>query len=284
MTEPRIAIVTDSTADLPADLRNRHGISVVPIGVRFGEETLRDGIDIGPEGFLARLAQPGPLPRTVAPAPDQFADLFRELGKRHDGVVAVVGSSKLGTTAAAALQGRQLVMGVPVEVVDSRSATMGLGWQAVRAAELAGAGMDLAAIADILRVETSRYEVVFFVDTLEHLRRGGRIGRAATMIGEALDLKPLLRIDEGQVVPLDRARTYARAVDALVAAVKEMGTVEHVAALHSSDAAAGRMLAAKLIAEAELDPSQVVVACIGPGVATHIGPGALGVAVADIPG
>jgi len=285
MPERTIAIVTDSTADLPADLRGRWGIAVVPVGLRFGDELFADGVDIDADAFLARMAAGGPPPRTVAPSSRQFAEVFRELGERALGIVAVVGSGKLGSTLGSAQAARDEVAGVvPVEVVDSRSATMGLGWQAVRAAELADSGLSLSAIAQTLRSETARYEVIFFVDTLEHLRRGGRIGRAAALIGQALDLKPLLRIDEGQVVPLDRARTHGRAVDALVDEVAAMGAVERVAALYATSEREGRALADRLVAETGLAAGQVLVARIGPGVATHIGPGGLGVAVADLPG
>jgi DegV family protein with EDD domain len=283
MTNLSIAVVTDSTADLPASLREEHGITVVPIGVRFGGETLEDGVAIDPDEVLRRMSAGGSMPRTVAPSPERFAETFRGLARSHRGVLAIVGSGKLGSTIEAAQAARVMVADlIPVEVVDSRSATMGLGWQAVRAAELAGSGLTLTEVADLLRAETSHYEVVFFVDTLEHLRRGGRIGRAATMIGTALDLKPLLRIDEGQVVPHDRIRTHARAVDALVDAVKAIGPVERAAALYATDEQEGKALAARLVAEAGLAPDQVIVARIGPGVATHIGPGALGVAVADV--
>ncbi|MFM9107993.1 MAG: DegV family protein [Chloroflexota bacterium] len=285
MPERTIAIVTDSTADLPADLRRRFGIEVVPVELRFGEESFADGVTIDADAFLARMQSGGPPPRTVAPPADRFAEAFRRLAERHQGIIAIVGSGKLGSTLASAMTARVEVAGiVPVAVVDSRSASMGLGWQAVRAAELVAGGAPLEAIADTLRAETSRYEVIFFVDTLDHLRRGGRVGRAAALIGQALDLKPLLRIDEGQVVPLDRARTHARAVDALVDAVAAMGAIERVAALHASGEAEGRALAGRLVAELGLDPGQVLVARIGPAVATHIGPGGLGVAVADLPG
>lgn len=283
MPTARIAIVTDSTADLPQYLREMHGITVVPVGVRVGDVLREDGDGGDPDAFIASIASGGAMPRTVAPSPALFAEVFRDLARTHDGITAIVGSAKLGTTIASAHLARDMVAGlVPVEVVDSRSATMGLGWQAVRAVELAGSGMALKDLADQLRAETAGYEVIFFVDTLEHLRRGGRIGRAAALIGSALDLKPLLRIDEGQVVPLDRARTHARAVDALVDAVTAMGGVDRAAALYSSDEQAGQALAARLVAEAGLAPEQVIVARIGPGVATHIGPGALGVALSDL--
>ena len=181
MKMSRLAIVTDSTADLPDALQRHHLITVVPIGVRIDENEN--------------------VTRTYAPAPEQFTAVFSELAADFEGILAVLGSAKLGGMVASAEAARASIEGsVPIEIVDSRSATMGLGWQAVRAADLAAEGMSLPELADTIRGETDRYEVVFFVDTLEHLRRGGRLGRAATLIGGALDLKPLLRIDEGQVV------------------------------------------------------------------------------------
>ncbi|MCC6315902.1 MAG: DegV family protein, partial [Thermomicrobiales bacterium] len=254
----------------------------VPLDVRFGDETLRDGVDITADQFLQRLALAGETPATSQPPPARFEAAFRDLAADHDAIVAVLLSTKLSGALGAATLARDAVADViPVELVDSRTAAMGLGFQALHATELARGGVEAATIADRLRGETNRYHVVFFVDTLEYLRRGGRIGRAAALIGGVLQIKPLLRVDEGQVVPMERARTRARAVAGLVDFVKTLPRIERVAALYSSDRAAGEALADRIAGETGLPRERLVVSQIGPTVATHIGPGALGVAVVE---
>lgn len=275
----RVAIVTDSSADLPAALRTHAGITVVPVDVIVDGKTFRDGEEIDAASFAGRS---GARVATAAPPPKRFAAAFRDLGQTHDAVVAVVVSSRLGRVYDAARIAAGMVAGeVPVQVVDSRSASMGIGFQALRAAELADGGADAAEIAAALRTEEWRFPVAFFVDTLEYLQHGGRIGRAAALIGDVLRLKPLLGIDEGQVVPLERTRTRARAIDGLVDFVHGLGEVERVAALFTTDPADGEMLARRLRDECGLPAGRVLATRVGPAVAVHIGPGALGVAVAD---
>lgn len=278
----RVAIVTDSTADLPAALREQAGISVVPVDILVDGRRLRDGEEIDAASFAGR---PRVAAATAAPPPERFAAAFRDLGQTHDAVVAVVVSSRLGRVYdAARIAARMVADEAPVVVVDSRSASMGVGFQALHAAELADAGADAEEIAAIVRAEELRFPVAFFVDTLEYLQQGGRIGRAAALIGDVLQLKPLLRIDEGQVVPLERTRTRARAIDGLVDFVRGLGAVERVAALYATDPADGDLLARRLREECGLPAERVFATRIGPAVAVHIGPGAMGVAVADVEG
>jgi DegV family protein with EDD domain len=168
-------------------------------------------------------------------------------------------------------------------LVDSRTGSMALGFQAQRGAELAAAGLDAPVIAETLRAEVERHHVVFFVDTLDYLQRGGRIGRAAALIGGILQLKPLLRIDEGQVVPWERTRTRTRALNGLVEFAKGLPAVDRVAALYSSDRGEGAAFADRLAADLALDRDRVVLAQIGPTVAAHIGPGAMGLAAMEAP-
>lgn len=280
----RVAVVTDSTADLPAALRDAAGIAVVPIDVRFGDRTYRDGEDLPAAAFLRHLAAAKAPPTTAPPDPDRFAAHFRRLAADHAGVVAVCLSAKLSGTVRSALVAADMVREiVPVEVVDSRAATMALGFQALRAAALAAGGLDAPTVAARLRAETDRYHLLFMVDSLDHLQRGGRVGRAAALIGGALQLKPLLRVDEGQVVPFERTRTRARAVDELVAFVAGLPRVERLAALSSSDPAAAETLADRLAAAAGRPRAEIVVAQLGPVLAAHTGPDALGVAVFEGP-
>ncbi len=275
-----VAIVTDSTADLPAALRERHGIAMVPLNVHFGDETFRDQIDITTDEFMARLGRSSGLPRTSQPSPALFEETFRALAADHDAVVAVLISARLsGTLQAATLAAQAVAEIVPVEIVDSRNGSMGLGLQVLRAAELAERGLAAPAIAERLRAETAANHIVFFVDTLEFLQRGGRIGRAAALLGGLLQLKPLLRVDEGQVVPFERTRTRARAIQGLVDFVRGLPHVERLSVLYSTSLPDAETLADRLALELSLPREAIVVAQMGPVIGTHVGPGAMGVAV-----
>jgi DegV family protein with EDD domain len=202
------------------------------------------------------------------------------LAADHDAIVAVLISSRLsGTLQSASLAAAAVRDLIPVEIVDSRTGSMALGLQAVRAAELAAAGLTAPAIAEKLRAETAANHVLFFVDTLEFLKRGGRIGRAAALIGGLLQLKPLLRVEEGQVVPYERTRTRKRAIAGLADFVQGLPRRDRVCVLYSTDEAAGVALADRLAADLGLDRERIILAQIGPVIASHIGPGAMGIAV-----
>jgi DegV family protein with EDD domain len=267
----RVAIVTDSSADLTPDMRAGGQVTVVPAPLsafRGRAGTLRD-VEGEPEG---------PPPALV----ETFVATFTELASDHEAVVAVLLSSRLGGIVEAALQARErLATVVPVEIVDSRSASLGLGFQVMRGAELAWHGLDVATIAAALRAAINRYHVVFSVESVEHLRSRGQIGRSAAMIAEALQLKPLLRIDEGQIIPYERARTRNRAIDELADFVRELPAVERCAVLYATNQSDGNRLLTTIADATGLPAHRLSVNQIGPTVAAQVGPGALGVAVVE---
>jgi DegV family protein with EDD domain len=267
----RIAIVTDSSADLTPDMRASGRVTVVPVPLA----TIRGRTPLpqDPEG------QPKAPPPALV---DAFAATFTELAREHDAVLAVLLSSRLGGIVDAALQARErLVRVMSVEVVDSRSASLGLGFQVMRGAQLAQQGMDAATIATALRTEIDRYHVVFSVESVEHLRESGQIGRSAAMIAEALQLKPLLRIDEGQLIPYERARTRNRAIHELADFVSELPAVERCAVLYATNQTDGNRLLTTIAGVTGLPSHRLTVNQIGPTVAAQVGPGALGVAVVE---
>ncbi len=276
----RVAIVTDSTADLPPSLRDQHHVTVVPLNVHFGDDVYRDQVDITTDAFMERLQRSPALPTTSQPASGLFEETFRRLAADHDAIVAVLISGKLSGTVMSASIARDAVADlVRVEVVDSRNASLGLGFQVLRAAELAADGMTATDIAARLEAETGAYHLVFFVDTLEYLQRGGRIGKAAAMVGSMLNLKPLLRVDEGQIVPFERTRTRGRARRGLIEFARGLPRTERLAVVHSTTPDEAEQLAAELSATALLPRDRVVVAQFGPVIGTHVGPGAMGVGI-----
>jgi DegV family protein with EDD domain len=276
----RVAIVTDSTADLPSEVVAAHDITVVPLTIRFGDVPLRDQVDITTDEFIARLGGVDELPTTSQPAPGAFESTFRALAADHDEVVAVLISSKLSGSVATATRAAAEVAGlIHVEVIDSFNVSLGLGFQALRAAELANAGHGAREIARRLHTDVNAFNLAFFVDTLDNLKRGGRIGGAATLIGSLLQLKPVLRIDEGQVVPYERTRTRARAIDSLKEFAAGWPAISRLGVVYSQDRAEAERLLAEL--PQPVDPSRVVVSQLSAVLSAHVGPGVMGVCIED---
>ncbi|MEN3299120.1 DegV family protein [Pseudonocardia sp.] len=275
-----VAVVTDSTTDLPSGVAARSAITIVPLEVRMGERTGRDGIDIGPGDLSAALADRSLDVQTSRPTPAAFAEVYRAL--LADGAPSVVSvhlSRELsGTWDAARLAAEEVGPG-RVRVVDSRAVAMGLGYAvlaAVRAAEsgCAGAGVEEAATA-----VAARCRVFFCVDDLDRLRRGGRIGAATAFLGTALSVKPILHLAEGRIRPLEKVRTAARATQRLVElAVKAAGegadlAVHHLGAAHRAEELADRLR------ERLPSASRLLVSEVGAVLGAHVGNGALGVVV-----
>lgn len=276
----RIAIVTDSTADLPIEVRERLGIHVVPLNVHFGAETFQDRVDISNDQFLKRLTSDQVLPTTSQPSTGVFEMLFRKLADANDAIVCVLISSKLSGTFQSAQLAANAVEGVVhVEVVDSLNSSLALGLMVVRAHELSKADHTTKEIAQTLRAETNSYHLVFFADTLEYLHRGGRIGKAATLLGSVLQLKPLIRVEEGVVIPFERTRTRKKALAGLETFASGFAVIETLAVLHINTPDDAAALLAKIAPKAQ----RIVIATgiFGPVVATHVGPGAIGVVIRE---
>lgn len=275
---PTVAVVTDSTCDLDPKLVSKHSIIVVPLNVHFGDEVYRDQVDITTDEFMTKMAASTKLPTTSQPSVGAFETAFREAGQRAREIVCPVISSRLsGTYQSAQIAAQNVAAEIKVEVVDSLSGSMGLGFQVLRAVQLANQGQDVATIAQVLQNETDRYDVVFFVETLEHLRRGGRITKAAQVVGSALKLRPLLRVDEGKVVPFERTRTRSKAIQALVDFAREVDVAEELAVIYNTtpdDAARLADMVAPITPEHDVHISQM-----GPVLDTHLGPDVLGIVV-----
>jgi DegV family protein with EDD domain len=277
-----VTVVTDSTAYLPAELTEGYGIHVVPLYVVLPGRSGREGLDVGPEDVARALAVRGQTVSTSRPTPGDFVTAYRQaLDAGADQLVSVHLSGELSGTSDAARLAASQVGEHLVTVVDSRSAAMGCGFAVLAAARSAAAGADGAAVAEAARRTAAETSTYFVVDTLEHLRRGGRIGAAAAILGSALAVKPVLHVKDGRVVPLEKVRTAARANSRLVQrAVEAAGdrsvsvAVHHLAADERADRLATE-LRERLPALRELHVSE-----LGAAIGAHVGPGAVGVVVA----
>jgi DegV family protein with EDD domain len=277
-----VAVITDSTAYLPDELVEGYGIHVVPLYVVLAGHSGREGWDIGPDDVARTLAVRGQTVSTSRPTPGDFVAAYRRaLDAGADRLVSIHLSSELsGTWDAARLAASQVGEHV-VTVVDSRSAAMGTGFAVLAAARSAATGADAAVVARAAREIAAATRTLFVVDTLEHLRRGGRIGSAAAVLGSALAVKPVLHVQDGRVVPLEKVRTSTRALNRLVQrAVEAAGegavsvAVHHLAAAEKADRLAAE-LRDRLPMLRELHVSQ-----IGAAIGAHVGPGAVGIVVA----
>jgi DegV family protein with EDD domain len=276
----RVAVVTDSTAYLPADVVERQALTVVPLQVVVGGRSLAEGVEVTSDEVARALQEWRPV-TTSRPSPQTFAETYRSLGVPE--IVSVHLSSDLsGTADAARLAARQVAdEGIAVTVVDSRSLGMGLGFVAVAAARAALDGAPADAVARVARRLAPEVAIWLYVDTLEYLRRGGRIGAAAAVVGSALSVKPLLHLVDGRLEPLERVRTAGRALARLEElAVREAGDREvDVAVQHLAAPERAREVADRLAAR--LPKARTVhVGEVGAVVGAHVGPGMLGVVVA----
>ena len=281
MTLGRTAVVTDSTAYLPDGLALARGIGVVSLQVVFGSTSGDEGVDVLPAQVAAALTERRGTVTTSRPAPARFVEAYLATGA--DSIVSVHLSGRLSGTVDAALIAAQEVAerGISVRVVDSQTVAMGLGFAVLAAAAQAMSGADLSTVEHCAVSAAQRTKTYFYVDTLEFLRRGGRIGAAAALFGTALAVKPLLQVREGQIAPLEKVRTVSKALARLEQlAVEEAGdapvdiAVHHLAAPDRAGAMAAR-LRERVPGLGELSLSEV-----GAVVGAHVGPGLLGVVIA----
>ncbi len=193
-----IAIVTDSTAYIPNDLVRKYGIHVAPQILIWGEETIRDGVDIMPEAFYERLKTATVMPTTSQVTIAYFHELFQKLAAEGKQILAVLVSSKLSGTISSAVQAKEMLPQAQIEIVDSLSTAMALGFQVLAAARADEAGKNFAQVAEVARSGAAHTGIVIAVETLEFLHRGGRIGGAARLLGTALNLKPVLELVDGR--------------------------------------------------------------------------------------
>jgi DegV family protein with EDD domain len=273
-----IKIVTDSTADLPPALAEELGITIVPLYVRFGNETYRDRVDITEDEFYQRLMNDPVHPSTSQPTPQDFANVYRELSKQADGIVSIHISGKLSGTCNSALQAKELVAAeCPVEVVDSEMVSMGLGLLATEAATIANSGKGLQQVVEEVKQSISSTHVWALFDTLKYLALGGRIGKAKALLGTILNIKPLLVVKDGEMAPASQARTRAKGIGMLYDYVNTVTDIQDLSVVYSTTPDEAQVLADRI--GAIFDRSRIRLARLGPALGVHAGPGALAVAL-----
>lgn len=275
-----VRIVTDSVADIPPEVAQELGITIVPLYVRFGSEVYRDGVELSTEEFYHKLVTSGTLPVTSAPSPGEMSDIYDKLAEETDEILSIHVSSKMSAVCEVALQGKeQMKNKCRVELVDSLSGGMGEGLTVIAAAKAARMGAKLDEVADMARKAVPKAHVHMCFDTLEYLRRGGRIGRAQALIGSVLKVNPIVGTKDGEVQPFGRERSRAKAIDRLYEFAKSLPSIRELAVEHATTPGEAQALAQRL--DAVFPREHIYISRVAPAVGVHVGPHVIGVAALE---
>jgi DegV family protein with EDD domain len=270
-----VRVVTDSSCDLSQALVDAMRIEVVPLSIRFGDEELIDRVELSPEDFWDRLRSSTTLPETSAPSAGKFEERFRGLIDRGaTGIICINLSSRLSATMQAAQVAAATVSSdIPVQVIDSQSASMGLGNLCLTAARRAADGDSLESIVNEVVNRRDRSKLYATLDTLEFLKRGGRVGNARALLGTVLSIKPVIEVRGGIVEEAGKVRTRSKALKALAAKAAE-GKIEHLAVLHGNAPDVDELLE---MLEPIFPRDDIITGIVGPVIGTHAGPRVIGV-------
>jgi DegV family protein with EDD domain len=271
-----VKIVTDSTADIPGELAAELEITIVPCNVHFGRETYRDGIELSKGEFYTRLETSPTLPTTSAPATGLFEATYRELANETGQILSIHLASALSAIYNSACLAAEAIPNLEVVLIDSGQASMGLGWLVIAAARAAQEGQPLAQIVALVEDMKPRVRLFAALDTLEYLRKGGRVGKTVAVLGTLLNIKPLIEVRDSAVLPLERVRTRRKSIERLIELVIELGPLEELAVLHSNAPQEAQRLAEEISFLHSLE--RILIAEVGVIIGTHAGPNGLGVA------
>ena len=279
----KIAIITDSTAYMPNALIEKYHIHVIPVRIQWDDETLVDGVDITASEFYTRLEASTTIPTTSQPSAGDFIALFEELAQEYNGIIAPLISSGVSGTVASAELALQSFTKVPVEMMDTHLASGGVGLVVEAAAKAIAAGKDLKSVRIAAQNVQEEMKVYFVVDTLKYLHKGGRIGGASRYIGSALDIKPILYLDDsGKIDALEKVRTKNKATERIIELAVEHtgGKPARAVVMHASAPKEAQRFKERVAAR--IDCQQIDIYEIGPAVGVHVGPGAIGLSVYPI--
>jgi DegV family protein with EDD domain len=279
----KVAIVTDSTSNLPIEVTRNLPIFTLPLQVIWGGETYRDGVDISSDQFYERLKTDKVLPTTSQPSPAAFRDQYVKLMEEGYDILTITITSKLSGTFDSAFQAKTMLPGSRIELVDSQTTSLALGLHVLRVAQMAAQGATLKEVKETAELARDHCGVFFVLNTLEYLHRGGRIGGAAAFVGTMLNLKPILEIRNGRVEAMERVRTSAKAIDRLLDLFEERVRKDKcqmsVATMYADTPREAEGLLGR--AKARFGPGDVkedFIGRVGPVLGVHTGPGALGIA------
>lgn len=280
-----VKIVTDSTADIPADLAGTLNIHVVPLKVHFGKDSYEDGVDLHAADFYKKLKEESVMPTTSQPTPNQFEEVYRALYQESKTeIISIHLSSKLsGTFQSAHIAQQTIGEDIPLHVIDSKRASYAIGVIVVEAAQMAAQGSSATQILERIEEMLQDTKVYFMVDTLEYLQKNGRIGKASALMGSLLKIKPILSLtDEGEVYPFEKVRGNKKAEQRILAELTKQfnGKPLHVGISHAQAEEEAKYFMTKI--RDQFDLRQEVITSIGPVIGAHVGPGTLSIAATPV--
>lgn len=274
--QQQVTVVTDSTADVPADMTAALGIVVVPLRINFGQESFRDAIDLTTEELVRRMEDAPALPTTSQPTPGEFAAVFQEQIDAGRDVVCVTLGDLLSGTHRAAISAAEQVAPDRVTVIDGGTTTMHLGWQVIEGARTARDGADRETVAAAVRDAKARSNLFVVLRTLDYVYKGGRIGKVGQLVGSALNIKPIISVREGRVTAIERVRTWKKAVRRIVELAQDEGDLSDIMVLYVDDRSDADAMLAEL--REHFPNANVGITRAGAVITTHVGPGAIAVA------
>lgn len=278
----KVAVVTDSTANIPHELYKGYPITFIPLQVIWGDQTYLDGVDIQPDEFYTRLKTAKVMPTTSQPSPAAFQKVYGQLLEEGYEILSVHISGKLSGTLDSATQARAAFPDAKISLIDSNTTSMALGFQVLAGLRAAAQGASLEECSALVEQARDNSGILFAVNTLEFLRRGGRIGGAAAFLGTALNLKPLLELRGGRIEAVERVRTMGKAIDRLLDLFEERigsRTPLHIACVHAQAENEANQLLERATQRFGADVvSESLVAPVSPVLGTHTGPGCMGLA------
>ncbi len=273
----KVALVTDSTASIPQEYLERYNIRVAPQILVWGNETYRDGVDIQPSEFFERLGTAKVMPTTSQASPQSFHEIYQELLEQDCSILAILISEELSGTLTSARQARDYFPEAPIEIIDSRTTAMAMGYIVLMAARASEAGATLEQCKALAEKARDNTGVIFTVDTLEFLHRGGRIGGGARLLGTALNLKPILEVTGGRVEAVERIRTRKKSLNRVIELVEQRIAGRqpvHMATLHANAPEAAQQLLDE--ANQRFNAVESLLTEVSPVVGNHAGPGTVG--------
>lgn len=272
-----VKIVTDSGADLPSQLAEELGITVVPLYVRFGEEVYRERVDITDEEFYQRLLHGTVHPVTIQPSPQDFADVYQKLSQEADGIVSIHISAKLSGTYNSALMAKEMIeKKCPIEVIDSQLISVSLWLVDIVAATTAKAGEGLEKVVEEVKQAIPKIHLLALFDTLKYLQLGGRIGKSKALLGSILNVKPMITLKDGETAPVGQVRSRAKGIDRLFDFVKNATNIQDLAIVYSTTPDEAQALAERI--DPIFTKERIKIARVGTTLGVHAGPGFLVVA------
>ena len=276
-----VKIVTDSLSDISPERAKELGIAVVPLNVHFGDNVYKDGVELPPEEFYKKLVSGNVFPTTSAPAPGVFAELFTNLAKETKEIIAIMASDKISAVQESAVQGKALVQAdCRIEVINTRWL---IGAQAIlvlKAVEMAKAGANLEQITDMVKKAMSKLHALMIFDTLEYLKKGGRIGKAQAFLGSLLKIHPILMLKGGEVHPYERARNRAQAKNTLINFAKNVAKIDRMVVEHATTPEELEELIERL--SAIVPRERIHRSRVGSAIGVHTGPHVLAVSCLEI--